>query len=467
MFFWARLVGPATRASLMIVLLTVSGCGPTGSTDEPDVTPAEQPPEVEPPPEVEAQDWSRWRGPDGQGVSDAEDLPVTWSEGSSNVRFKTWTPGAGNSSPIASRGRVFLTTSYGSPEDDWGQARPRTEVHRVVVALDLQSGERLWQTPVFHGPQGKLHKLNTSAAPTPVADGRQVFVSFDGILAALDFDGNVLWQHDVDPDYLRYSHYGASTSPIVTGDAVILMQDREEGESPDAGWIAAFDKETGARLWRDEWSHTCCSYTTPILLDRGDGVFELANSTSKEIVGYDPRTGARLWTAPHQSVQPVPSLVTSGDYLSAPGGVHSRGLVVYRLAGHGEETVSEMLWYTRDSVPKIPTPLFYGDRLFVLTEDRRLTAFVPKTGTRLWKGRPAHGTYWPSMVAGDGKLYVTNQYGVVSVISANADEYQLIAENAVDGEIMGATPAIAGGCLLLRTRNHLYCIEKQRQAASS
>lgn len=438
---------------LAAALVAVWGCDSAPTTGG---TSTEQPVD-------EQEGWRRWRGPNGQGVSTASNLPLTWSESSSNVRWKTWTPGAGNSSPIASRGRVFLTTTYGSRQDDWDQTMERTEVHRVVLAVDLPSGELLWQTSIFHGPQGEIHYSNTSAAPTAVTDGKYVFVNFDGILAALDFDGRIVWQRDVDPDYYLYSHYGVSTSPILAGDAVVLLQDREVGNSADVGWIAAFDKATGELRWRDEWSHTCCSYTTPVLLDRGGGIVELVSSTSKEFIAYDPETGARLWTAPHQSVQPVPSLLTSGDLLCAPGGVHERGLAVYRLAGHGEETEVEILWRTHgSSVPKIPTPLFYGNRLYVLTENRLLTAFDPETGRRIWEGRASPGTYWPSLIAGEGKLYATNQHGMVSVIAAGTDEFQLVAENKVDDPTRGATPAIAGGCLLLRTQNHLYCIEKLR-----
>ncbi len=432
------------RSGLALVLVAAWSCAP---------------PSTEPP----AGEWRRWRGPNGQGVSAEPDLPVVWKEGSANVRWKTWTPGAGNSSPIASGGRVFLTTTYGTPEDDWQVTWKRKELHRVVFALDLESGELMWQTSIFYGPKGRVHHTNTRAAPTAVTDGQHVIVNFDGILAALDFEGNVIWKKEVDPDYYLYSHYGVSTSPMLAGRAVILLQDREEGESPDLGWIAAFDKKTGEQLWRNEWDHTCCSYTTPVLLDRGNGVVELASTTSKEIVGYDPQTGEQLWTAHHPSVQPVPSLVTSGELLLAPGGVHEGGMSMYRLTGRGKETVAELLWSSLKSVPQITTPLFYNGTLFVLTENRLLTAYDPETGGQIWRGRPSPGNYWPSLVAGDDKLYATNQYGVVSVIAARTDGYQLIAENPVEEGTVGATPAIAGGCLLLRTKNHLYCIEKLKQ----
>lgn len=438
--FRPRLTPPLRSACFLVVALaaTLSGCAP----------------EPEP-----IDEWRRYRGVNGQGVSADAPLPATWSEESDNIRFKTWTPGAANSSPVASGGRVFLTTVYGAPDNHWDAAWQAPQLQRVVMALDLESGEMLWQTSLFTGGKGKVHHTNTRASPTPVTDGEHVFVNFDNILAALDIEGNVLWQKDIDPDYYTHAHYGVSSSPILVGDTLVLQQDREESTDQDVGWIAAFDKKTGERLWRDEWTYTCCSYTTPILLDRGDGASELVMSSSKTMVAFDPATGERLWEAEHPSIQPVPSLLTDGDLLVAPGGIHETGLVVYRLTGSGAETKLEVLWQTHRAVPQIPTPLFYEGRLFTLKDNGVVTAYEAETGTKIWAGRASPGNYWPSLVAGDGKLYATNQYGVVSVIDARSDTFDLMAENAIADGVHGATPAIAGGCLLLRTKNHLYCIE--------
>lgn len=404
-------------------------------------------------------EWRRWRGANGQGVSQETNLPEVWNEDGANFRWKTRLPGAGNSSPIISNGAIFLTTTYGTPEDDWQQTWQRDELHRVLLKLDLKTGELLWQTSIFFGIKGKVHFSSTRASPTPVTDGENVFATFDGFLAAVGFDGQIIWKQDVDPDYYKHSHYGVSSSPILTDEAVILMQDREEGDAPNKGWIAAFNKQTGEQLWRDEWDHTCCSYSTPILLDRGDGIVELVSSTSGEAVGYDPQTGERLWTAEHISAQPVPSLVIHGNLLVAPGAVHKTSLYTFRLSGHGTGTKAELLWKTNRGVPKIPTPLFYQDRLFVLNDKRVLSAYEPETGNMLWRGRVSPGDYWPSLVAGDGKIYAVNQYGVVSVVAAGSDTFELIAANPVGEATKGATPAIADGCLLVRTKEHLVCIE--------
>ncbi len=404
-------------------------------------------------------EWRRWRGPQGRGISQETGLPVSWTDEGESFRWRTWVPGAGNSSPVVSKGRVFLTTVYGEAEDDWNITWQRDELHRVVVAIDLASGELLWQTSVLQGIKGKVHHTNTRAAPSPVTDGKSVFVSFDGILAAVDFDGNLLWKQDVDPDYYAHAHYGVSTSPVVGKDKVFLMQDREEGDVPDKGWIAAFDKATGEEIWRDEWDYTCCSYTTPFLLEREDGTVELLRSSTNEVVAHDPETGTRLWTAEQQNTQPVPSLIIEGDLLCAPGAVHDRTLRVFRLAGSGTETVAEQLWATGTSVPKIPTPIFYRDRLFVLTDQRLLVAYEPETGDVIWQGRVSPGQYRPSLVAGDGKLYAVNQYGIVSVVDAEAPKFRMLSESSVGEGTQGATPAIADGCLLVRTQNHLVCVE--------
>ncbi len=431
-----------SRAALMLSALVVaSACQPPLTDDSPG-------------------EWRRWRGTNGQGVSQETNLPEVWSKDGAGIRWKTRIPGAGTSSPIASHGAVYLTTAYGTEDNDWEQTWRQPELHRVLLKLDLATGELLWQTSIFFGNRGKVNTYNTRATPTPATDGRHVFVSFDGILAAVGFDGRIVWKQDIDPDYYKHAHYGVASSPIVAGDAVILLQDRETGDAPDTGWIAAFDKQTGDQLWRDEWDHTCCSYTTPLLLDRGEGIVELVTSSAGEAVGYDPQTGERLWQATHINNQPVPSLVIQGDLLCAPGAVHDRSLNMFRLSGRGADTKAELLWTTKRGVPKIPTPLFYLGRLFVLTERRVLSAFEPETGALIWRGRVSAGDYWPSLVAGDGKLYALNQYGIVSVVAADSDRFELIAANALGEETKGATPAIAGGCLLVRTKDHLFCVER-------
>lgn len=414
------------------------------------------------PEEVNRGEWPQWRGPRGQGISKLTGLPEVWAADSRNIRWRTEVPGSGNSSPIVSGGRVFLTSAWGKPGDGPRKVRRRRPIQFALAALDLQTGEILWQTSVFSSRKAKKHWFNTHATPTPVTDGEHIYAYFGTVLAAVDFEGRIVWTEEIDKDYARYSRYGAVASPILTSDAVIVTQDREYGETDDVGWIAAYDKASGRQLWRDEWKHTCCSYTTPILYGAGSGA-QVLNSTSGEVVGYDASTGERLWVEKYGSRQPVPSMVTAGQLLSIPGGVHNRSTFVLRLNGGGKDTTAELLWESKGGVPEISSPVLYQGKLFAVTESGITVCYDAQSGELLWRARLASGRYHSSLVAGDGKVYALNDLGVTSVVAAKS-EFELIAENDLEDVGRGSSPAIAEGCLLIRTRARLYCIGKESAA---
>ena len=407
--------------------------------------------------ETTAGEWPQFRGPGGLGISSETDLPVRWGRNSPNLRWRASIPGNGNSSPIVSRGRVFLTTTYGSPSDNWSEAGRRRQPHRVVLAYDLASGEKLWETIIFQGPVGKIHWSNGHATPTPATDGELLFVSFDGRLAALDFEGNIVWDHDVDPDYYEHSHYGASSSPVLADDAVILLQDRELGGSADPGWIAAFAKQTGELIWRDEWTHTCCSYSTPLVVERA-GRLEIWNQTALEIQAYDARDGERLWRADISSSQTVPSLVYSGDLLSAPGGMHTQATEMFRLSEEDGTAVPIPLWSSTRGVPEISSPVLYRGRLFSVSKNGVLFVRDALTGEVEERRRLPHGEYRPSIVAGDGKVYVQSEEGLTVVLDAESESPEVLSRNRLGGS--GASLAIADGSLIVRTKSDLVRIDR-------
>ncbi len=416
-----------------------------------------------PPPEPEVAEWPQFRGPLGLGISSEEGLPERWGPKSGNIRWQVPVPGAGLSSPVIVRGRVFLTTVYNTPTDPWGEAVRARRPKRVVLAYDLASGDKLWETVLFEGPVGSRHWTNTHATPTPATDGRSLFVSFDAHLAALDLDGNVLWHHDTDPEYRQHLHYGAATSLVLTDDAVVLMRDREEGKTPAPGWIAAFDKETGEQIWRDEWTHTCCSYSTPLVVERA-GRTEVWNQTAGEAIGYDARTGEKLWRAEHPSSQTVPSLVRAGDLFSTPGGMHTKSVVMFRLSSSDGDAEPVPVWDSRRGVPEISSPVLYRDRLYTVAANGMLFVRDALTGTVLSRRRLPPGHYRPSIVAGDGKVYVTNEEGLTVVVSADDGTPEVISRSRLPAG-SGASPAIADGSLFFRSKAHLYRVDR-RQASS-
>ena len=410
-------------------------------------------------------EWRQFRGPEGLAVSAEDDLPVFWKEGSPVITWKADVPGAGNSSPVVSRGRVFLTTAYGEADDDWVAAARQRKPRRLVLAYDLETGELLWQTVIFQGPVGKRHWSNTQAAPTPVTDGRHVFVSFDAHLAALDFDGNVVWHREVDPRYYEDAHYGVSSSPVLAGDLVILLQDKEEGDDDFPGWIAAFDKKTGEEIWRDEWTHTCCSYNTPLVVER-DGRLEVWSQTAFEVNGYDALTGEKIWQGKHKTMQTVPSMVRQGDLFATPGGIHYRSLEVFHLCPAGEDVSPINLWGVKKGSSEMASPVIYGDgRLWSVSKGGALYVHDLLTGTEIWKKRmPSGGEYRSSLVAGDGKVYVTNGAGITTVLDAEAETPTILSRNVLaDGS--SASPAIAAGSIFIRSRSSLYRIGGRGAAA--
>ena len=398
-------------------------------------------------------DWPQFRGPDGLGVSAARDLPTRWAPESANIGWRTAIPGLGHSSPVVAGGRVFVSTAVIK------RRNPRTS-ERFVLGLDLATGELLWQTKIFEGLTGPRHWMNQGVSPTPVTDGDTVFAYFGSILVALDRDGNILWQREVQPDPVPGATYGPGSSLILTDQGVVVMRDRE-GKWEVPGWIGSFDRGSGEPLWRDQWEHTCCSYSTPVLLPRPGGV-ELVRYDGKEVVAYDPDSGERLWSAEHPSTQTVPSLSWKGDLLVLPGSMHTRKLIFMRLDGSGPETRTEVLAEHRQGVPELASPVLVNGLLFTVTRRGVLSCYDAETGERLWQER-LKGEYVSSLVAGDGKVYATSKAGLTYVVVAERD-FRVLAENEIGGTVL-ATAAIAGGCLLLRTSGDLVCVRQEQAAA--
>lgn len=403
-------------------------------------------------PEPSAGPWPEFRGPTGMGLSTDTNLPVSWSDGSPAILWKTEIPGRGNSTPIVSGGRVFVTTAI--PE---AKSEPPRNHSRMVYGLDFESGEILWTTDLLYGPKEKTHRLNTVATATPATDGEKLFVYFGSTLAALDFDGEVVWKHEIDPAYALYSRYGAASSPVLTQDAVIVLQDRES--NGDVGWLAAFSKEDGSELWRVEWDGICCTYSTPLVVDRGSGE-EILVAMSLVVKSFDAATGNELWEADYVIHQLVQGPVVEGDLMIVAGGAHSvRSVNGFRLTGSGKETRVEELWTGLGVVPETSSPVLYNDLFFTVSGKGILVCRDPQTGEILWKRRLQQRSNHPSLVAGDGKIYIASGDGTTSVVAAKP-QFELLSTNHLEGDNGKAiaSPAIADGTIVLRSERYLYRI---------
>ena len=127
----------------------------------------------------EAGDWTQFRGPNGSGVSTSRDLPHRFGP-QENVHWKTSLP-PGHSSPVFSRESIFVTGFHGDILS--------------TTALDRKTGEIQWTRNVTRNREGKLHRDNSPASPSPVTDGSNVYVFFQDLgLLAYDARGKELWR---------------------------------------------------------------------------------------------------------------------------------------------------------------------------------------------------------------------------------------------------------------------------------
>lgn len=229
-----------------------------------------------------ASDWARFRGPNGSGIStDRQELPVKWSE-TENLKWKAELPGPGLSSPIVVGKRVFVTcwTGYGMDRRDPGE---QSDLKRHLICIDRQTGKTLWSQAVGpYLPEDLYRGMFTQhgyASHTPVSDGERIYAFFGktGVMA-FDLDGKILWQKNVGTGS-GIRGWGTASSPILYKNLVIVTASAES-ES-----LVAFDRGTGKEVWRQEVESLAGTWSTPILVDVGDGRQDLVLAVPYEIRG--------------------------------------------------------------------------------------------------------------------------------------------------------------------------------------
>ncbi len=411
--------------------------------------------------------WPQWRGPGGLGVSASDALPVEWSLESANVRWSVPLAGSGNSSPIVAVDTVYVTEARRAEQAPEGVEKA---FERWLLAFDAMTGEKKWETAVVTTLAETKHWLSTFAATTPAADRDGVYVYFGSHLARVLHSGEIDWLAEVDPVYADNSRYGAASSPVLASDAVIAMQDREWGytRTKDAGWLAAFDRETGALRWKVEWAGQegpCCTYTTPLVLD-GPPRERLIVAWSWFIREYDLETGAVLWSRDYDINQLASSPVFEDDLLIVSGGAHAvKATQAFSFAANEPGSEPSLLWENKKAVPETSSPLLLNGLLYTVTDFGVMSCQRASTGELLWRARLPKGQYRSSLIAGAGNIYAASQRGV-SVVAAG-EAFNLLANNQLGRRSSNATPAIGTGCLLVRTETHLHCIGDRAEGAGA
>ena len=393
-------------------------------------------------------DWPQFRGPDGQGHSDAQGLPLRWSEEKS-VTWKTSIPGKGWSSPVISGNQVWMTSATAK-----GKSLRAVCVHRT-------SGQLLHNIEVLQPEEpGPHHTQNGFASPTPVLDGKHVFVHFGPRgTVCLDTDGNIVWNNTE----LEYSAFqGAGSSPILHGDRLILTCD-----GTDYQFLVALDTRTGKIEWKQPRDHleaaakkrpiAKMAYSTP-LVRTIDGVAQLVSTGADHVAAYDVETGKEIWWMPYDGFSLVarPSFGNGLFYVVGSIKLDHHAVYAIRPGGKGRIRDEQLVWQRSVGIPHVPSPLLVAKELFVVHDGGVATCIDAMTGKVHWRERLG-GNYRASPIEVRGRIYFCNQAGQTFVL-ATGKEFKILAMNQLDG-FFYASPAVAGRALYLRSETHLYRIE--------
>ncbi len=351
---------------------------------------------------------------------------------------------------------------------------PRVGLWRAVTALDTATGEEIWTRGVA-APSGRKYPTNSYASPTPATDGRYVIVNFGPVLVTMDFDGNILWERR-EPLYMSYLRHGASISPVIHGDSVLLAylpETREAGMEEattdtsfeSLSYLVSLDLATGEERWRvDGMAGGRDAFGTPLLVPTRAGVSVLL-SVNDHMHAYDADSGEHLWSVETPLHVPVPSVVANADTAFMSGGLYGPAVIaavaLTEDAGDGPDRQSNsrrrrFRWKVTRGTPDVSSPIIYGDLIYWVTQNGRMFCVDPATGEVVWRQRLG-GQYSASPVAGDGKLYVAGADGSVAVLAAGR-EYKEIARNQLD-EVIYASPAIANGRIYIRGHEHLFAVD--------
>ena len=436
---------------------------------------------AQPPPQLSeatsAEDsWGSFRGPSAGGVAADQNLPLTWDASTGdNLLWKTAVPGLAHSSPVVWGNQVFVTSAVSRRGDasfkpglygDGDSSEDRT-LHRFVVAsYDKRTGELIWQRVAAElEPIDKRHIKSTYANSTPATDGRVVVAAFGSQgLYAYTVAGDLLWSADLGRlDMGAYDvptyEWGPASSPIVWDGLVIVQADTQTDS-----FLLALDAVTGDLVWKTERDELP-SWGTPTVIE-GERGPELVSNGAKAIRGYDPRTGEELWTlGPSSKITAPTPIAADGLIVVASGRAPERPIHVIRHGSRGDltlakgETSSEAIaWMKLRRGSYMPTPIITDGRLYVLANNGVFDAYDLDTGEELYRQRLEHGGsgFSASPVAADGHIYLSSEDGDILVIQAG-DTFEHVATNEI-GELLMATPAISQGVMYVRGAQSLFAI---------
>jgi outer membrane protein assembly factor BamB len=406
--------------------------------------------------------WPQFRGPRGDGLSFAKNVPLTWSE-TNNLFWKVTVPGRGRSSPVVLGEHLWLTLAVerGVVRQRIGPDDMQTAEHvsLEVVCLDARDGRLLWRTPLFdvENPD-PVHWFNSWATPTPVIQPDRLYCDFGtfGTAGLNPKTGEVIWKTRLPLDH----QVGPGSSPVVYENLLVLVRDGR-----DAQYVAALDKQTGTQVWRTERPPIIASspnlkksFVTPLLVKATDRT-QLISPGAHWVISYEPSTGKELWRARHGNGFSIGSCPVFGDgkvFFST--GCMRPELWAIRADGEGDVTTTHAEWKSTRQVPIMSSPVLLGDELYWTSDDGIANCTDVPSGEVHWQER-MNQQHLASPLLAEGRIYFFGKGGKTTVIKAGK-QFEKLAENLLEGDVV-ATPAIVDGTIFLRTDTHLSRIGKE------
>ncbi|MCF7765821.1 MAG: PQQ-binding-like beta-propeller repeat protein [Verrucomicrobia bacterium] len=424
--------------------------------------------------------WPSIRGPwenghaAAPGDSRLAGLPLEWSE-TRNVRWKQSIPHTGLSTPVVMGDQVWVTTATEAGNDFF------------VLCLDAGTGEVRFNERLFHSDDpeslGNGRDVNSYATPSAVIEPGRVYVHYGSFgTACIDTATfKVLWKRDD----LPCRHYrGASSSPVLFGDLVILTFD-----GANLQYLAALDKKTGRTVWKTDrsvkWNDEHIdqpmvrdgdrrkAHGTPVIV-QASGKTQILSVGAKAAYGYNPKTGDELWRFEFDDFSAAPMPVLFNDRMIMVSGFSKSEMFSVRTDGAGDVTATHVDWSTRTRVPRYASPIVVGDLIYIAADESFVSCLEAATGKSVWTERIG-GKFRASPIYADGRLYFCNLEGGTTVLKPGRT-FEVLATNQLGADDPPrenskrppgymASPAVAGKALFLRTRDSLYRVESGSTAA--
>ena len=390
-----------------------------------------------------AQEWTRLRGPNGSGISNATSVPVKFAD--SDYNWKIELPAEGHGSAVIWGNRVFVQSGNEKTGD------------RFVSCYSTKDGSEIW-TKKYAGKTFAHHKFNALGASTPTVDADHVYVYFGDeaqtLLIALKHNGEEVWRKDLGG---FDSKHGPATSPMLHDDLVIITSDQDA-----ASFVAAFDRKSGQQKWRIErkFSDNGASYGVPCVFQhKGDKPQIIFASANNGMTGVDPTSGRVIWEVSDlMPMRVVSCLVVSGDMVvtNCGSGGSGKKYAAVRPGTTDGKTKPQVVWSLVRGIPYVPSSIAIGDHIYTVSDGGVVTCMKAKDGEFVWQERLGDA-FFGSPVVVDGKFYVTSQQGIVYVFTATPEKFELLAKNPLN-ELSYATPAVSDGVMYLRTQKHLISV---------